>query len=214
MFTYDYYKRTLQAALEKKYKFLMCKEHELIQKHEKIIILRHDVDYSLDNALKMATIESDLGISASYFIRMHSTHYNPLDYKNYKIIKKIASLGHEIGFHQEPDFSMIFFENSRNEYVKNQIQCFMNLFDIEICGVSTHEPARTGFQITNDNLNYFNLSYEAYCPSLTDNAKYISDSGCRWREGDMLNWINKGEDKLYVLTHPVWWYETTPLENY
>ena len=83
-----------------------------------------------------------------------------------------------------------------------------------MCGVSTHEPTRTGFQITNDNLKYFNLSYEAYCPSLTDNAKYISDSGCRWREGDMLNWINKGEDKLYVLTHPVWWYETTPLENY
>ena len=214
IFTYDYYRKSLETAIKKEYKFLMCKENNLIKNHNKVIVLRHDIDYSLENALKMALIESSLGLNATYFIRMHSKHYNPLEYKNYKIIKKIACLGHEIGFHQEPDFSNIFFENRQDEYVKNQIRCFADLFDVEVCGVSTHEPNRTGFQITKENLQYFNLNYEAYCPKLMSDVKYISDSGSRWREGDMLEWINKGESKLYVLTHPAWWYETTPLENY
>ena len=44
--------------------------------------------------------------------------------------------------------------------------------------------------------------------------KYISDSGARWREGDMFEWLQKNTPKLYVLTHPVWWYDKTTLENY
>lgn len=212
-FTYTHYKNTLKVAQIKDYKFLRCDQYSLIPSCKKLIILRHDIDFSLENALKFAKIEAELGIQATYFIRLHSKYYNPLEYKNYNIIQNIRSLGHEIALHQEPDFSNIN-HSSPNEYTKDEIQAFNLLFQTNIKGVSTHEPARRGIQITPENVEEFNLEYESYFPIFTEHMKYISDSGARWREGCMSIWIGKNEPKLYILTHPFWWYEETPLENY
>jgi|TARA_B100001094_G_scaffold274093_1_gene280857 hypothetical protein len=211
-FTFKHYKDTLQLALNKKYKFLKCEQYNLIKKHEKVIILRHDIDFSLENALKFANIENKLGIPSTYFIRLHSKYYNPLEYNSYNIIKSIQDLGHEIGFHQEPDFSSLF--PNPNEYLKQEIKSFNLLFQTQIKGVSTHEPARRGIQITPQNISEFNLEYESYFPIFTQQMKYISDSGARWREGCMSEWINQEKSKLYINTHPFWWFENSPLENY
>ena len=119
-FTFSYYKNTLKLALKKNYSFLLCEQHSYIPKVDKLIIMRHDIDFSLENALKFAQIENDLGINSTYFIRLHSKYYNPLELKNYNIIQNIKKLGHEISLHQEPDFSYINSSNP-NEYVKNQI---------------------------------------------------------------------------------------------
>ncbi len=212
-FTFIHYKNTLETALGKNYKFLRCNQHFLIPSCEKLIILRHDVDFSLENALKFAKIEAELGIQSTYFIRFHSKYYNPLELKNYNIIQTIKNLGHEISLHQEPDFSYIN-SSTPNQYVKNQIQAFNLLFQVQITGISTHEPARRGIQITPENIKEFNLEYESYFPVFTKHMKYISDSGARWREGCMLEWIKKEEPKLYINTHPFWWFDSTPLENY
>ncbi|MCK4667958.1 hypothetical protein KAU33_14475 [Candidatus Dependentiae bacterium] len=59
------------------------------------IILRHDIDRSPKNALKMAELEHEMGIKATYFFRSR-----PYVFKE-EIIKKIESLGHEIGYHYE-----------------------------------------------------------------------------------------------------------------
>lgn len=61
----------------------------------RIIILRHDVDRRPDNALKIARIEHDLGISASYYFRAVPESWDEA------IIRKVAGLGHEIGYHYE-----------------------------------------------------------------------------------------------------------------
>ena len=211
-FTFKHYKDTLQFSLNKKYKFLKCEQYNLIEKYEKVIILRHDIDFSLDNALKFANIENKLGISSTYFIRLHSKYYNPLEYNSYNIIKAIQGLGHEIGFHQEPDFSSLF--PNPNEYLKQEIKSFNLLFQTHIKGVSTHEPDRRGIQITPQNISEFDLEYESYFPIFTQQMKYISDSGARWREGCMSEWINQEKSKLYINTHPFWWFENSPLENY
>ena len=58
-------------------------------------ILRHDVDKMPQNALDFARLEHEMGISASYYFRIVPQSFNP------KIIKEIASLGHEIGYHYE-----------------------------------------------------------------------------------------------------------------
>lgn len=60
-----------------------------------VIILRHDVDLKPPNALTTAVIENKLGIPGSYYFRMVPESYD-ID-----IIKKIADLGHEIGYHYE-----------------------------------------------------------------------------------------------------------------
>ena len=154
-FTYNHYKNTIQLALDKNYTFLRCEQYNKITEYDKVVILRHDIDFSLKCALKLAKIENELGVTSSYFIRLHSRHYNPLEYNSYKIIKKIQNLGHEIGLHQEPAFAFNMSEYP-NEYVQQEINSFNSIFQTKIKGVSTHEPTRTKIQITPETISEFN----------------------------------------------------------
>jgi hypothetical protein len=211
-FTFLHYENTLKLALDKGYNFLKCEQYKHIPKIDKLIIMRHDVDFSLKNALKFAQIENNLGIQSTYFIRLHAKQYNPLGYENFQIINQIKELNHEISLHHEPDFAYQF--DDPIEYTKNEIHSFNSLFNISISGISTHEPSRRGIMVNETNLTQFPIEYESYSPIFTKQMKYISDSGCRWREGDMREWIEKHHRKLYINTHPFWWFEKTPLENY
>jgi len=60
-----------------------------------VVILRHDVDRRPENALVMAQIEKKQGIRASYYFRIKNKSYDEA------IIKAIAAMGHEIGYHYE-----------------------------------------------------------------------------------------------------------------
>lgn len=59
--------------------------------------LRHDVDFSLDDAVAFATMEHELGVRASYFIRADGEAFNPWSERGRSQIIEIASLGHEVG---------------------------------------------------------------------------------------------------------------------
>jgi len=60
-----------------------------------VINLRHDVDRMPQNALKMAKLEHELGITSTYYFRTIPQTLKP------DIIKEISDLGHEIGYHYE-----------------------------------------------------------------------------------------------------------------
>ncbi|MBN2821328.1 MAG: hypothetical protein JXP36_20315 [Bacteroidales bacterium] len=69
---------------------------EFLQKpHEKVIILRHDVDLLPENSLRFAKIQVKMGIKGSYYFRAVPESWDE------DIIKEIASLGHEVGYHYE-----------------------------------------------------------------------------------------------------------------
>jgi len=59
------------------------------------ILLRHDVDRFPANALKMAILENHNQIRSSYYFRHIKSVFKE------KIIRQIASLDHEIGYHYE-----------------------------------------------------------------------------------------------------------------
>jgi len=59
------------------------------------ILLRHDVEDHYPNALAMARIQHNQGIRGSYYFRIY-----PKD-ENERIIREIAALGHEIGYHYD-----------------------------------------------------------------------------------------------------------------
>ena len=59
------------------------------------IILRHDVDARKMNSLQTALLEKELGIAGTYNFRIVPESFDP------GIIKQIADLGHEIGYHYE-----------------------------------------------------------------------------------------------------------------
>lgn len=64
-------------------------------KSEKFIIFRHDVDRKPEKALKMARIEKEYKIPATYYFRLIPNVFAP------NIIRSIKKLGHEIGYHYE-----------------------------------------------------------------------------------------------------------------
>jgi hypothetical protein len=61
----------------------------------KLVVLRHDVDRRPNNALAMAKLEAARGIRATYYFRIVPVSFVP------DIVKEIAALGHEIGYHYE-----------------------------------------------------------------------------------------------------------------
>ena len=65
------------------------------QPSEFLIIMRHDVDRMLPAAIRMAKLEAEFGISASYYVRMTQNVFKP------DAIKSLLHLGHEIGYHYE-----------------------------------------------------------------------------------------------------------------
>ncbi|MDZ4063727.1 MAG: hypothetical protein U1E22_03570 [Coriobacteriia bacterium] len=64
-------------------------------KSSNLILLRHDVEARYPNALRMAEIEHKLGIKGSYYFRIFQKAGNE------EIIKQIASMGHEVGYHYD-----------------------------------------------------------------------------------------------------------------
>jgi hypothetical protein len=59
------------------------------------VILRHDVDRWLPTAIRMAKLEAEYNIRASYYVRMTPGVFKPA------ALKRLSHLGHEIGYHYE-----------------------------------------------------------------------------------------------------------------
>lgn len=92
-FTFKTYKELLLTIRSAGYAFQTVQGF-VTDPLEKTVILRHDSDIWPGNDLKMACIEGDLGITATYYFRVPGTF-------NIPVIKKISSLDHEIGYHYE-----------------------------------------------------------------------------------------------------------------
>ena len=73
-----------------KYKELL----EALRKH-KAFSLRHDVDLKPDYSLRIAKVEAEEGLTATYYFRTVPESYDE------DIIKQIVSLGHTAGYHYE-----------------------------------------------------------------------------------------------------------------
>ncbi len=97
-FTLEKYGDLLSALKKTQSRFLTVKE--FVQSNSNpansgTIILRHDVDLKPENSLQTAIIEHSMNIRGTYYFRIIPQTLHP------DIILKIASLGHEIGYHYE-----------------------------------------------------------------------------------------------------------------
>ena len=95
-FSLDIYRALLEALQAKDYQIIGYAEYlKLKVKSGKFIVLRHDVDAKPQNSLRTAQIEHSLGAKATYYFRVGKESNEP------QVIKAIAQLGHEIGYHYE-----------------------------------------------------------------------------------------------------------------
>ena len=212
-FSYRHYEECIRLAKARSYQFYCFREHgeEL---EEKSIFMRHDVDHCLDLAVKMAKFESEAGIKSTYFVRVHAKNYNALSLESSRKLRSIIGLGHEIGLHYEPSYGEAMHIEQLHA-LNHDIRVLENSVGHHVVGLSPHEPSRDGsLTISAELLHEAELEYQAYDDRFFKDMKYISDSSCNWREGCMHEFIVGGFKKMCILTHPFWWYDKTPLENY
>ena len=63
------------------------------------LLLRHDVDLSLDAALRLAELEKSHGATATYFLMTESVFYNLASPEGSDAIARLRDLGHRVGLH-------------------------------------------------------------------------------------------------------------------
>ena len=184
-FSKQHYFDCLQLAKDLGYQVKRVCDYNY-DKENKVILLRHDVDYSLDYAHKLATYENRFGFSSSYYIHLHSETYNALEPRSLEIIRKIHTLGHEIGFHYDAKYHI----PMESLFASKIVNGGLTAMETYTLHNASSEKGIMKFQHLR-NPNEWDI-------------KYISESGRNWREGCMCNHIGK-IDKLHILTHPLWW---------
>jgi hypothetical protein len=145
------------------------------------VILRHDIDRSPENALKIAYLERELMISSSYYFRTVKQSYDE------EVIKRIAEMGHEVGYHYE-DLTVAAGD------VDRAIRSFeMNLTELrKLCPVET--VCMHGSPLSRwDNLmlwkkyDYrdFGIIGEPYLDVDFSQVMYLTDTGRCWNGTDV-----------------------------
>lgn len=197
MFSLQKYEETLIKALESNYKFIQIRQvNDGI--NDDTIILRHDIEYSVERAYRMAKLEHKIGVCSSYFVLVHSIFYNPFTPENTRMLVEMSEMGHEIGLHYET----YFFEDRGLDPAEGVLEDALYLekmMGFKIESISQHRPARSTV-VEKLGEHYI----DAYRKDLIYDLFYISDSGCKWRNQSLFDSL--GENKrIHALLHPDYW---------
>ena len=167
------------------------------------ILLRHDLDLSVAAGLQIATLEKELGISATYFVLLHSPFYNLLDAANRNMVNEIIGMGHSIGLHFDSHFYNITSEAELNEQILFEKGILSNIFSTDIKVFSFH--LTNNFTMQCRDFRYGGL-INAYADIFQTQYDYCSDSYGVWRHKRLFDFIKETKnDRLQILTHPEWW---------
>lgn len=196
----------------------------LIEKHNRIIdftevlekkpnmftIIRHDVEFSVERAYKMAQLEELLGIKTSYLFQIRNNAYNLLSSENINLVRKIAKMGHRIGLHVH--LGSLENVNKVSDYILKDIKVMEYILEIPIDRFSFHRPPS---QLLKLNLNiegkvncYASHFFEYREQNENPNniaIKYISDSMHRWNYDLPNEDTFKNFSKIQLLVHPYSW---------
>ena len=164
-----------------------------------LVILRHDVDFSLRKALEMARLDHEAGATSTFFILLTAPYYNPLSEEGVKLIKEIAGLGHECGLHYDCTGFELLAEEQRQKRILVLATTLEDAIGIAIRTIAQHKPAKSPIR------QEFPLFRDAYSPQYFKDIPYISDSRKTFfYHTDVLGFI-KQYKKCQLLTHPIWW---------
>ena len=199
----------------------------------RLVVMRHDVDTTPKNEPRMALIENDFGITATYYFRYKRGVFQP------GVMRQIASMGHEIGYHYET-LDKAKGDGQRAIALFNQeLALFREIADVKT--ISMHGNPLTKW----DNRDLWRkhgydfrdsaILGEAYLSF--SNILYLSDTGRTWGPaykvkdllpsdadgadlGSIKSEVNSTDDvitllesgrfhRLYLLTHAVRWANST-----
>jgi hypothetical protein len=187
---------------KKNYKFIKYSEAE---QTDNFILWRHDIDFSMHVAKKLAIIEADKEVTATYFIYPHSEFYNLLEKEIFDLVNDILKLGHQIGLHFDSHFYNINYENDLENALKKEKKLLEDFFETEIKVFSFHN--NNEFTLSCENWEYAGM-INTYAKFFKTQVGYCSDSHGIWRFSRLYDLLEKADQaKMQVLTHPEWWQE-------
>jgi hypothetical protein len=178
-FSLGHYRELLEAAKAAGYRFVGFDRPPAAGD----LILRHDVDLSLDAALRLAEVEADAGATSTWFLMTRSVFYNLDSSEGERALARLRELGHRVAHHavwphvdlDERFEPVVAWHNPDPEYMTAPIAGAVNVM------------AGPWF----------------------DPEHYRSDSNQRWRHGCPHDRLARGEfEWLQLLTHPeIWAYD-------
>lgn len=221
-FTLKSYRTLVVALQEAGFAFQTFEEFVTSPAQGKAVVLRHDVDELAGNALKMAQLEHELGIRATYFFRIVKQSNVP------EVIKKIVDLGHEIGYHYEDLALSQGDEEKAMQTFQQSLEYFRAFYPVR--SVCMHGSSSSKYDNRllwqKHTLSDFGLVGEPYLSVDFDRVFYVSDTGYAWDGGkyavrdvvesgfplhfpttqEMVQCIREGgfPEKAMILAHTLW----------
>ena len=174
----------------------------IFEQSESTCFLRHDIDLSPLNALRMAELEYELGVQATYTVLLSGQYYNPFEKENRKLFTQILSFGHEIGLHFDASVYDIKKEAMLINHLTKEASVLENLLETKISMFSFHNT--TEFSMSCREFKYCGL-INAYSNFFQDKVEYTSDSNGYWRFRSWTELLQEKHKVIQVLTHPIWW---------
>ena len=220
--TYKTYKELLKSVKNAGYIFQTFEKFILTPQY-RVVILRHDIDSWPTNALQMARIENEFKVRAIYYFRVKRVSYNE------EIIRKIAELGHEIGYHYEDladakgNFDRAIFNFQKN------LEKLRKLYPVRSIAMHGRPLSKWDSKDLWNRYNYedFGITNETYLSFNYNKILYLTDTGGCWdgdkynlRDNvktkysfdihttfDLIDHIEKGllPDKVMLNVHPARW---------
>jgi hypothetical protein len=175
-FSLEHYGELLDAAKAGGYRFAFFDAEPEVGD----LLLRHDVDLSLDAAVRLAELEAEAGVAATYFLMTQSIFYNLASPEGLRALNRLRELGHGVGLHavwpgaelDERFDPVVAWHNPNHDYMSEPLEGVVNVMQ----------------------------------PPFFDPDHYRSDSNQRWRHGCPHESLARGEFAwLQLLTHPEIW---------
>lgn len=208
-FTFDFYEYMLSEAQNRGYTVSSFEKYE--EANKKTVIVRHDVDYTLNGVLEIVNIENKIGVTSTYLFRVHAHEYNIFAPHVYQLIRYIRDCGHEIGLHLEAMTFARALHLDPRDILKREKAVIEAVLGQEVKTVSEHRDISHFVHGTPNYHDVFDpkeFGFDNY--GLEDRyfeqMKYLSDSNGSWREGDLTKHLGQ-HDRFQVLVHPDWWFE-------
>jgi len=174
-FTMEVYKQLLITLKDKGFQFIPFKDY-FDQHASRFVILRHDVDAKKMNSLESARIEYQMGITGTYYFRVLPKSYDQ------QVIREIASMGHEIGYHYETmDTSKGNIDQAYSEFCSNLLNFRLLYPIITICMHGSPLSKYDNREIWKKyDYHSHGIIGEPYFDLDFSTMLYLTDTGRRW----------------------------------
>ncbi len=172
------------------------------------LVIRHDVDLSLQRALALAEIEARAGVHATFLVMVDCPLYDLDDPASRAILDRLRELGHAVGLHMDlgprGDRPGLHIDEVEPEIAACRDR-MATILGEPPGAISFHRPADPLVAALADPPEVCGM-VNAYHSALM--RCYLADSAGSWRHGDPRPTLRTPpSETVQLLLHPFWWGE-------